>query len=233
MLTTHYGFSDWIDYARGLGSATARETLSGHARECGRCAATLGSVETVGRLLISDEDVEPPPDVLRMARAVFSQFQPEHVVRLPRLLVRLVHDVDAQPLAAGVRGHVRSMRRVRFQAADVLVDLRLEKRPGQQSVTLVGQVLEPETFGLPVPRRPVVITSGRRIVAATSTNQHGELLMDYTPAGRTSLHIPVKGCTGRIEISLNELLARPRTRAASVRTHTAGRDAAEPGLKTT
>jgi hypothetical protein len=227
MVMMHYGLADWLDYARGLGSAPVRHQMASHAAGCGRCAGTLASVERVGAALVADAAAEPPPGVVHLARAVFSQFQPASVIRLPRLLARLVHDGFAEPLPAGVRGHVPTMRRVRYEAAGVLVDLRLEQRPGQRQVTLVGQLLEPDAFGQPVPRRPVVVTSGRQVLAATATNGHGEFLVDYTPSGQTRLHIPVEGCARRMEIGLNALLSRPRTRAATGRSQAAAH--AQPG----
>jgi hypothetical protein len=212
----HYDLADWLDYARGLGSTTVREAMARHADGCGKCAGTMTSVETVGAALVADEAAEPPPAVVRLARSVFSRFQPSNVVRLPRLLARLIDDGLAQPLAAGVRGHARAMRWVRYEAGEVLVHLRLEQRPGQPEVTLVGQLLEPDAFGLPVPRRPVVITAGRRILAATATNRHGEFLVDCTPARQLLLHIPVDDCARRVEIPLDALLARRSARAAAV-----------------
>jgi hypothetical protein len=223
MGNTHYDLAAWIDFARGLGSAPARATMALHAEGCERCADTTRSIVTVGAALAADEAAEPPPDVLQMARAVFSRFQPASVIRLPRLLARLVQDGLAQPLPVGVRGHGRATRWVRYEAAEVLVHLRLDERPGRSAVTLAGQLLEPGSFAAPMSRRPVVITSGRRVLAATSTNRHGEFLVDCAPAGQMRLHIPVDGCTRRVEIALDTLVTGPRPRAATVRARAAGR----------
>jgi hypothetical protein len=205
----HYEIAEWLDFARGVGDQRVRSAMARHVREgCQRCGAIASGLERLGSALAADARFEPPADVVRCARAVFSRFQPAQVVGLPRLLSRLVQDSLNQPLPVGVRGTARASRRALFQAGELFVDLRLEQRPGQPGVTLVGQLLSPDPKGAGAPRRPVVLTSGRRVVWTTATNDHGEFEFEYLPAGQMRLHIPVDEGARRLEISLNGLMPR-------------------------
>jgi hypothetical protein len=97
----------------------------------------------------------------------------------------------------------------------VFVDVRLEQRPGQSAVALVGQLLRSGSAGTAVARWPVVLTSGRSVLMTTASNEHGEFHLEYQPAGQMRLHIPVEDGLSRIEIELNALMPNAGPRAAA------------------
>ncbi|HEY3381193.1 MAG TPA: hypothetical protein VGK32_05450 [Vicinamibacterales bacterium] len=213
----HYDLTDGIDYLRGLGGPGRQGAIEGHLMAgCEVCRAMIVRLAALMAQLRADETVEPPVDVIRRARAVFVGFRPERVWGLSRIMARLVQDSLLRPLPAGIRGSERTSRQALYEAGDVYVDLRLEQRPGQPEIALVGQLLCPADVALSVARRPIVLTSGREVLTATSSNEHGEFHLEYIPAGRMRLHIPVEEGARRIEIALNPLMApiMSRKRAA-------------------
>lgn len=221
----HYDMADWVDYLRGLGEPGGRAEMNEHLRGCVTCQDTLARLTALALRVEADEAFEPPPSAVRRARAVFTQFQPERVCDLPRLLARLVQDSFREPLLAGIRGNERASRQALYEAGRVVVDLRLEQRPGQSAVVLVGQLLYPDEPRALVAKRPIVITSGRQVLGTTASNEHGEFHLEYEPAGQVRLHIPVEEGTRRVEIALNRLMprsaSRGRARAARDNAHDA------------
>lgn len=210
---THYEFADWLDYVRGLGDARERVAMDQHLLDgCTSCESMMAALKTFAVAFVADRAFEPPENVVRCARAIFHQCQPERVRSLPRLLTRLVEDTLRQPLPAGVRGNIRSARQALYQAGRAFVDLRIEQRPGHRQVVLVGQLLCPRDGA--AAHLPVVLTSGSQVLVTTLSNAHGEFQMEYVPTGQMRLHIPVEEGTRRIEISLNRLMPKAtRTRA--------------------
>jgi anti-sigma factor ChrR (cupin superfamily) len=205
---THYEFAEWLDYARGLGDAAAREAMQAHLLDgCQECRSTLAALEAFAGAVVADVAFEPPADVVRCAHALFAQLRPERVRSLPRILARLVEDTFRQPLPAGVRANVRSARQALYQAGRVFVDLRVEQRPGNREVVVVGQVLRPgrEETGT---HQPVVLTAGSDVLTTAVCNDYGEFHLECAPAARMRLHIPVEEGTKRVEISLNQLMPR-------------------------
>lgn len=225
----HYDTADWVDYLRGLGEPSHRVAMSQHLRNgCRSCRSTLGRLAAVARHVAADEAFEPPESALRFARALFSQFRPERVCALPRLLARLVQDSLREPLPVGVRGNERASRQALYEAGTMFVDLRLEQRPGRSAVALVGQLLCADDPCVAVARRPVVLTSGPTVLSATASNEHGEFHLDYEPDGVMRLHIPVDEGSRRIEIMLNPLTPDARTRDVSKRRRLVEESAGEP-----
>lgn len=226
----HHDTHDWIDYLRGLVGPDRRAAMEAHLREgCDACRDTVDCLAALARTVAEDEAFEPPPHVLRCARALFSQFRPERVRALPRLLARLVQDSLLDPVPAGIRGNEAASRQLLYEASGIYIDLRLEQRRGQACVALVGQLLGREGLGEPIARRPIVLTSGREVVSVVGSNEHGEFHIEYVPAGQMRLHIPVEAGARRIEIGLNALMPRSGAARGSGRTGSRRTSAVRPG----
>jgi hypothetical protein len=207
----HYDLADWVDYSRGLGAEPVRAAMERHVSDgCRSCLSIRAAADQITKVMATERAFEPPEGVIRQARAIFARFRPAHVFSLPRILARLVEDSLGHLQPVGVRGHGRCTRRALYRADDVVVDLRIEQRPGQTAVALVGQWLPGDDARAPMAPRPVVLTAGRRILMTTATNVHGEFHLEYEPAGRMQLHIAAADGQRRIQISLAGLHPEPR-----------------------
>jgi hypothetical protein len=202
----HYNEAEWVDYVRGLGSPSWRAGVAAHLRSgCDTCCAAHSAIVKIAGAVVGQWALTPPDTVLRRAQAIFTEFRPDHVCDLPALPARLVHDSVRQAVPAGVRGSEGDARRGLFHAGESVIDLRFERRPGLNGIVLIGQWMAAGRPYGPAPRRPVVLTAGRRVVTATVTNDHGEFQLEYQPVGQMRLHIGAPDGDHRIEVPLAHL----------------------------
>jgi CheY-like chemotaxis protein len=85
---------------------------------------------------------------------------------------RLIFDSFSSPVAAGVRGSLRSARQLAYQHSSTTINLLIHLRKQEVRISLAGQVLDVsmrEVHGL-----PVLLSNQRGILAETTTSQFGE-----------------------------------------------------------
>lgn len=203
--TSHFDIADWADYGRGCAAPADRAAMQAHLEAgCRRCRALADLVQRIVVSARSGVLAEPPPDVLRCAKALSA-------LQRPRAgggwsLARLVYDSFQEPLTAGMRADDRPPRHAVFEAGDFLVDLRVEPEPG--SVTLVGQLSHRAGRGRPLDEAPVLVMARQDVVAHAIYNRFGEFQLEYPPRRDLRLCIALAPPDQRIEVSLNAF-ARP------------------------
>ncbi len=95
-----------------------------------------------------------------------------------------------------------------YRAGDFSLDLRLEHEYGSRHVSLVGQLANPKQPLEKVANVPVILTSGKEILARAITNRFGEFQMEYEPKNRMRLYAAVAADGGkRIEVPLTDSMA--------------------------
>lgn len=202
---SHYDITQWADFARGLVTAAENSAMQQHLAACSKCARTKKLLERLVKAAAADAACEVPEEVTHSARAIFSRQQPEEAGVLSRILARLVYGGSLEPLPAGVRAQQRLSRQAMYEAGDYSVDLRLEQEPGSSQVTMVGQVADRGQAGQPLQEVPVMLMSGREVVARAVSNRFGEFQIEYQPRKRLRLEVSVKQAGKRIEVSLDAL----------------------------
>ena len=203
---SHYEITQWADFARGLVTGAAKMEMQRHlASGCTRCSRIETLLNRVVKATAADAACEVPEDVTQAALAIFSLQQPGKAPLLPRILARLVYDSFLQPLPAGVRAQQRLSRQAMYEAGDYCVDLRLEQEPGSSQVTMVGQVADRGQARQPLQEAPVMLMSGREVVARAVSNRFGEFQIEYQPRKSLRLHVSVEGDAKRIEVPLDAL----------------------------
>lgn len=191
----HFSPWEWADFTRGL---TPRETtvqMQGHLdQECESCADALSFWRSVADSAARESAYQPPAGAARAAKFLFRVLQGT----LPRKrgLARLVFDSLRQPLAAGIRSRATATRQLLFTDGPFRVDTRLERSPGPDRVSLVGQVLAaPEADGdevsVGVAYLTVLLFEGERAVAVAATNRFGEFHLEFKAAADQRLWIVV------------------------------------------
>ena len=199
----HYDATKWIDFVRGVVVGRERAAMQAHLEtactRCGRIARILGAAAEVGA---SDSRWDVPDATVQMARATFALQGPDKVQILPRLVARLVYDSFRDPLPAGVRMQHRLCRQALYEAGRYSVDVRLEHERGCARINLVGQIADREQPTTNLGDVPVLLMSGKAVIARTLSNRFGEFQMDYEPARRIWLYVPVEQRGKGLEVPL-------------------------------
>ena len=113
--------------------------------------------------------------------------------------------VSAKPLPAGLRTQQRLSRQTLYQAGDYSLDLRLENERGTSRVALVGQIQNRKQPGKRLGSVPVLLVSGKKILAHAVSNSLGEFQMEYAPQKHQRLYVPVHRSGKRVRVFLNKL----------------------------
>ena len=186
----HFEFAKWIDSARGLVEEPVRVAMERHlASGCRKCRRTAELLSKLAAAARNDSRVQVPQYALRCAQVLQ---QPERVQILPRIPVRLLYDSFREPLPAGVRTQQRLSRQALYQAGDYSLDLRLENETGTCRVTLVGQIQNRKRPSNWLGGVPILLVSGKQILAQAVSNSLGEFQMEYKPSKHLRLYVPVR-----------------------------------------
>jgi hypothetical protein len=199
----HADAATCADFVRGLLPPDARTALARHITVCRTCAGTVDWLRAVTAIATADGEYEPPPHVLRRARAVFALERPRLIRALPRLVGKLMFDSLTQPALAGVRGPAGASRQAVFEAGDYAVDITVDQESGSSRTMLVGQVMSRVAPIAPITAAPVLLTAGETVVARTVCDRFGEFLIEYEPQPRLQLHVVVDAGKRRLEMPLD------------------------------
>jgi|SRR5205807_1706439 len=203
----HFDISKWADFVRGLIEESAQVAMKRHlasgCRKCRRITDLLHKVEAATR---SDSQIHVPEYAVRCARVFFLLQQPEKVQILPSIPTQLVYDSFREPLPAGLRTQQRLSRQTLYQACDYSLDLRLENERGSSRVALVGQIQNLKQAGKRLRGGvPVLLVSGKKILAHVVSNSLGEFQIEYAPTKHQRLYVPVHQLGKHVRVFLNKL----------------------------
>ena len=200
----HFDIAKWTEFVRDSVGEAERAAMQAHlASGCRKCRQTAELLRKVAAAARRHSQVQVPDYALRCARAIFLLQQPEKVQILPRIAARLLYDSFREPLPAGVRTQQRLSRQALYQAEHYWLDLRLENESGTSRVTLVGQIQNGKQPGKRLGGVPILLISGKQIVGRAVSNSLGEFQMEYAPAKRLRLYVPMRWAGKRIELPLN------------------------------
>jgi anti-sigma factor RsiW len=199
----HADAATCADFVRGLLPPDAKAALARHLTTCRTCAGTVEWLRAVTTIAAADGEYEPPPHVLRRARAVFALERPKIIRALPRLVGKLMFDSLTQPAMAGVRGPAAASRQAVFEAGDYAVDIMVDQATGSDRTMLVGQVMSRVAPVAPITAAPVLLTAGETVVARTVCDRFGEFLLEYQTQPRLQLHVVVDAGKRRLEMPLD------------------------------
>lgn len=204
----HFNIWEWVDFVRNTGDSSRSSTMNEHlAAGCRRCERVVRVLGDFARRSRYDTGNEPAAHVIRCAEAIFPARRAGSTV-----LGRLIYDSFREPLPAGMRAQGRLARHALYEAGDVFVDLQMEQTPAGV-VSLLGQISDRDRpQDAPAPPTPVLLTSGRALVASTVCNLLGEFELTYKPARDLRLHVPLANARGHVQLRMDEL-----ARASSMR----------------
>jgi hypothetical protein len=147
-----------------------------------------------------------PAELARNAAAIFERRQGCRGFDLPRIVARLVYDSFQSPAPAGVRSVAASTREILYRARDYRIDLRLDSDPAQGQWSVAGQIADQAQPQRDFGGVPVFLTSRKKVIAFTRTNQFGEFQIEYPYQRDLRLSIPLNAVGKRIEIPIRAVL---------------------------
>jgi hypothetical protein len=197
----HFKIWEWVDFVRGM-SADARSTaMQEHLSSgCKRCEALVRVLRAFAERASQEARYEPPAEVVRLAQAIFPSRRPERSV-----FARLVYDSFRDPLPVGLRAEDRVARHALYEAGDVAVDLQMEQEPGTDVVNLLGQISDRDKPRTQPPSLPVLLMSGKGLVASAVCNALGEFEIEYKATRDLRLYVPLRETSGHLELRMDEL----------------------------
>jgi hypothetical protein len=170
-----------------------------HLESCEECRASFQLWSSVTKAAADDLNYAPPSNALRIAQSRFVPSQPVGSF-LGELMANLVFDTAQQPLTAGVRSSSNVCRQLLYQHGQRFIDLRVEKAPTTDEVSLIGQIQE-STSGKQT-TIPVVLCCGEQVLQKTVTNDMGEFHMVFSPV--EDLHLELDICEKKIRVRVPE-----------------------------
>lgn len=102
---------------------------------------------------------------------------------------RMVFDSLGSSSREGVRSLRASIRQFVYQHESITIDILLETAQGSGHLLLTGQVLSAQRDRSLQADLPVLLTSGTKTLARTTTDRFGEFDLEFEPAVNASLEI--------------------------------------------
>jgi hypothetical protein len=204
----HYSTTEWVDFARGLGTQADRKDMHDHLESgCTECGRTAGLFAKVAAKAAREAEYDIPEYVLHYAHLIYRLQQPEEVRMLPHTIATLIFDSFRGPLPAGVRSQRQMVRQVLYQAGSYFLDFRLEHERNSIEMTLMGQITNSEHPDKGIADLQVLLLSEERVIAKALSNQFGEFRLKYQAAQSLRLYAPVSEGNEGIEVPLGGILS--------------------------
>jgi hypothetical protein len=190
---SHFSAAGWFDFARGTLPPEERAAMQHHLdQDCDRCFKVLNMWQTVLDTVRREPAYRPSANAVRCVKAAYlSESRWKWLPQMARM-ARLVFDTSHHA-AAAVRSSVPCSRQFLYKAEPFVIDLRVELEPSQSRVWLMGQVLNARKPDMKTEDVDVVLLSGERLVAKTTTNPAGEFEFEFDDGKGLQLFINIRG----------------------------------------
>jgi hypothetical protein len=171
----HFSIDDWIDFARQVEGRGQKAEMQQHLNDgCSKCQKIVETWRHVMDIAKVQNAFEPPAWAVE---AVNSSFTLRKVVPMTAgklELARLLFDSALQPLTVGVRGSSPVVRQLLYKSGSVCIDMRMQPKPGSDSVVIMGQLLDSAKPDHGVSGIPVSLLCQGDTVSRGKTNEVGE-----------------------------------------------------------
>jgi hypothetical protein len=187
----HFAIEDWIDFARGIGreekTAEIREHLD---RGCVSCSKTLDTWRQIVNFANQQKNCEPPAYALQAVKTSFvlhKTFSAKENKGKQFEIARLLFDSAIQPVTVGVRGTASVVRQLLYRSGTLCIDMRMQPKPGSESMVLIGQVLDSAKPDHGIGGIPVRLLCKGDTLSQSRTNEVGEFDFGVTAADHLQL----------------------------------------------
>ena len=185
----HFSEASWADFARNLVAPGTKMTMQQHIDDgCKKCAAALQIWQSVYAIATRESVFTPPADVVRVVNSQFAAVPSASVASKVSRGLRLLFDSSLAPVPAGIRGSVAA-RQFLYETDEYYIDLRIEPHRESDQAAVVGQVLNRTGLQRAAKGLAVLLHSGNRRIAETSTNQFGEFQFEFDAMKSLSISV--------------------------------------------
>jgi len=197
----HYEIGVWVDFVRGLVSASQLEEMRTHLAACDACSVTA---DLLGRLWKTGQQSEQPvPETWSQRAEDILREQTLGVLRrLPARRAAPAFGRSAILQAAAVRSSSGLSRHTIYEAESCVIDVAIEDGPSPQELSIVGQIRGRSGGEGAVASIPIYLRRGKKLLAATSSNEFGEFQLAAALQHKMSLSFPFDGF--RIDVMLDD-----------------------------
>jgi hypothetical protein len=170
----HFAEEDWIDHVRQLNGGEQRAAMQKHLDDgCSACGKTLELWRRIVTLTQNQHLIDPPDWAVRTAQASFSLRKLAPFPAGTLELASLLFDSAMHPVTAGVRGSA-AFRQLLYKSGSVCIDMRVQPKPGSDSIILMGQLLDSAKPGHGIGGISVSLLCEGDTVSRNETNDLGE-----------------------------------------------------------
>jgi hypothetical protein len=198
----HFSMQDWIDFARQTKERSQAIAMQRHLDEgCTKCLKNLEAWRQVVDFANKEIAYAPPESSVRNVKASFALCKVTSLPAASFELARLVFDSAQEVVAAGVRGAFVSARQLLYKSGNLCIDMRMQPKPGSDSIVLFGQLLDSTTPAHGIGDVTVSLLSEGDMVSRKKTNDVGEfdfgfgalrhVQLVFGIGGRRALVVPV------------------------------------------
>ena len=195
---SHISVEDAVDAVRGSASPDTQRGIEQHlAGGCPDCQTLFDSWRSVAAVMSREAQYEPPPHVIRIARAALAVQKPRGTFARIAETAKLVFDSRFAALPVGVRHGAPGTtegRKLLYETSDLIFDVQVQPATDASKTVVIGQIVRPlwtEDGG--IQDAPVVLSSQTREIASTKTNRFGEFVLEFDNASVLSLTVDVDG----------------------------------------
>lgn len=165
--------TQWCDYARGLRELSGGERVQAELASSERARRAVRHFERVAELARRDTALAIPEYAVRVAKAAGSLRRRDIRRPVGRSFTVLFDSLRDAVFATGTRDLQPSRHQRVFRSDDYVVDVRVEQETNPNGQVVIGQLLR-HREAQPVPRVPVLVLSGGRVVGRDLTSRFGE-----------------------------------------------------------
>lgn len=187
----HFATEEWIDFARGIDRKEKTAKMREHLNHgCARCSKTLETWRLIVNFAKQQENCEPPAYALQAVKTSFvlqRTFAAKENKGKKFEIARVLFDSALQPVTAGVRGTASVVRQLLYRSGTLCIDMRMQPRPGSESMVLIGQVLDSAKPDHGIGGIPVRLLCKGDTLSQSRTNEVGEFDFGVTAVDHLQL----------------------------------------------
>lgn len=189
----HFSAEAWADFSRGINQSEASVAIQEHLLAgCAECLRASESWTKVRSLAAAESAYVVPGDAVRMVKLQFEIMQGQAAQDYAP--GTLVFDTLSQLATVGVRSSGVHARQVVYEADDLTVDMRFDRKPPSSRVCVIGQVLAKGASQEQLDNATVILwTEKGEPIMAVKTTTFGEFQLEFEPQNHLRLSIEASG----------------------------------------